>query len=69
MEATAVETKERPMSIYRLMDDRTLERAVADLERRLEQLKFARGPVAPALTRSYVDALDRARAEIERRRT
>lgn len=54
-------------SIFRLMDDRTLSRTVAELARQVRQLDFARTPVAAHLRDAYQDALDRARAEHERR--
>jgi hypothetical protein len=49
------------------MDDKALAFAIADLERMVEQLKFARSPVASKLQTGYTDALDQARAELERR--
>jgi len=55
------------LSVYRLMDDRALAVAVADLEQKIEQLGYARGPVAGNVRASYEDALHQARAELHRR--
>jgi hypothetical protein len=57
-----------PMSIYKLMSERQLADALADLERMVDQLQYARGPVAGKLTDAYADALLMARNEMERRR-
>lgn len=54
-------------TIYRLMEDHVLAAAIADLQRVLEQLRYARGPVAPALERCYRDSLDAAEREAARR--
>jgi len=57
------------LTVYRLMDDRQLEAAVAELEVKLAQLGFACGPVPRAVQEAYTDALDQARAELQRRAT
>lgn len=59
---------ERP-SVYALMSDNVLERAVANLERIVSQFPYSSGPIADAVRAGYEAALDQARAEIERRRT
>ena len=58
---------ERPC-VYRLMADDVLARAVADLERTLSAMDARPACVALALRCAYAEALDRARAEQERRR-
>lgn len=57
------------LSVYRLMSDQVLAVAVADLEVKVEQMQFARGPVASKMQNAYIDALLAARAECARRRT
>ena len=55
------------MSVFRLMEISTLAAAIRDLERVASQPGFE---YAPQPTREfYLQSLDRARAEIERRRT
>jgi hypothetical protein len=56
------------MSIYVLMDDKALAFAIADLEAKLEQMEFARGPVASKFREAFESALAAAKAELERRR-
>ena len=60
-------TTER-LSVYQLMDDRQLAAAIEDLETKLAQLKFCRGPLSGKLLDGYTDARDAAREEQERRR-
>ena len=64
---TTLERRDEELTPYRLMSDRQLEHAVADLQRQVEQLAYLREPAPPALRAGLVDALDRARAEAERR--
>lgn len=54
-------------NVYRLMDDRMLRAAVADLERQASQLDYLREPAPAAVRAGIEDALLRARIEIERR--
>lgn len=57
----------KQLSRYRLMDDDTLVAAIADLERTCSQPRL---DFLPADEReAYLSDLDRARAELERRRT
>lgn len=57
------------LSVYALMDDKALGLAIADLQTKVDQMQYARGPVAGRMRDAYTDALDAARAEAERRRT
>lgn len=59
-------TDRRP-SVYALMDDDVLARAIADLERIVSGFAFR--AVDAAVRAGYEDELDRARAEAERRQT
>lgn len=57
---------DRP-NVYSMMADPVLERAVADLERACSQPAMQSAPAAIRV--GYLDALDQARAELDRRRT
>lgn len=57
------------LSPFTLMDDNQLTAALASLEHQVAQLAFLREPAPAALRTGLVDALDRARSEIERRKT
>ena len=65
----AVAAPLRPSVYQLLMDDKTLAAAIEDLETKLTQLKFCRGPLSGKLFDGYNDALAAAIAEQERRRT
>lgn len=56
------------LSAYALMEDATLARAMAELERRLDRLDDATWPNASRERIDALDRLDQARAEMERRR-
>lgn len=51
--------------VYRIMDDETLARTVRELERVMSQDAFANAPDAARV--GYIDALDAARSEAQRR--
>ena len=62
-------TTAQRMTIYSLMNDNELLLALGDLQARIEQLRYARGPMSPRLLEAYRDDLARAEAEFEKRRT
>ena len=67
-----VEKNRRPaerkrLSAYSLMPDDVLKNSIADLERRIDSADHCQEPMASALRHGLVDALDRARAEWQRR--
>jgi hypothetical protein len=57
----------KQLSPYKLMADDTVVAAIANLERICSQPRFEYLPAA--VRQSCLDELDRARAELERRRT
>jgi hypothetical protein len=56
----------RDINVYRLMDSEVLVKAVVDLERAVQRPAFGYAP--PPLRTAYLSDLDRARAELERRK-
>ena len=64
-----IATEPNRLSIFKLMTDEALDRAVAELERRLDRLDSATWPGANQERSDILDRLDQARAEQERRRT
>lgn len=57
------------LSVYRLMEDATLERAILQLERELDRLEDGYWPHAKSQRAHVLEQLDHARAELERRDT
>jgi hypothetical protein len=55
-------------SVYSIMPDQVLAEAILKLERVCSQLEHASGEIGERIRCGYIDALDYARAEIERRR-